>query len=105
MEKRKIYVGNLNPEITPSLLYSIFSKHGKIIKIEKKFPTFAFIEYESEQCVTGAVSHLNKSKILNKKVIVNRVRSDKSPRVTSKSNFSKYYTHFDNSDDSTQFFR
>lgn len=49
---RKIYIGNLPPDVRTKDLDSIFSKYGRIADIDlkrRRGPPFAFIEYEDER--------------------------------------------------------
>ncbi|EUB59190.1 Splicing factor, arginine/serine-rich [Echinococcus granulosus] len=55
---RKIYIGNLPPEVRTKDLDSIFSKYGRIADIDlkrRRGPPFAFIEYEDERDAEDAV--------------------------------------------------
>ncbi|KAL5108722.1 Serine/arginine-rich splicing factor 1 [Taenia crassiceps] len=55
---RKIYIGNLPPDVRTKDLDSIFSKYGRIADIDlkrRRGPPFAFIEYEDERDAEDAV--------------------------------------------------
>ena len=55
---RKIYIGNLPPDVRTKDLDSIFSKYGRISDIDlkrRRGPPFAFIEYEDERDAEDAV--------------------------------------------------
>lgn len=70
---RKVYVGNILSTVTPALLFSLFSECGKIKTVQKKFPTYAFIEYEDAASVQKAIDSMNGSLVLGKKIVVNKV--------------------------------
>ncbi|VDO05369.1 unnamed protein product [Rodentolepis nana] len=55
---RKIYIGNLPPDVRSKDLDSVFSKYGRISDIDlkrRRGPPFAFIEFEDERDAEDAV--------------------------------------------------
>ena len=61
---KKVYVGNLPPDIRSKDVEDLFYKYGKIVLIElktRKGPPFAFIEFEDaryDQIVTSKVKSI-----------------------------------------------
>ena len=51
-DERRIYVGNLPPDIRSKDVEDLFHKYGKIVFLDlkdRKGPPFAFVEFEDER--------------------------------------------------------
>lgn len=48
MEGDRIYVGNLNPDVTKQEVEDLFAKYGKVARcfLARNPPGFAFVSYE-----------------------------------------------------------
>lgn len=69
IDKKSIFVGQLEPEVTTTLLKNRFSKHGKIVDInliDKPTSVFAFIKFETEQAAASALNKEDHTILLNR---------------------------------------
>ncbi|KAL3231725.1 Meiotic activator RIM4 [Nakaseomyces bracarensis] len=69
IDKRSIFVGQLEPEVTTTLLKNRFSKHGKIVDInliDKPTSVFAFIKFETEQAAASALNKEDHTILINR---------------------------------------
>lgn len=69
IDKKSIFVGQLDLSTTKEILVKRFSTHGKIRNIDvvsKPTTVFAFIEYETEQAAAAALDKENHSILLSK---------------------------------------
>jgi RNA recognition motif-containing protein len=87
--KNRIYVGNLHKNVKSSDLFTIFSPFGRILTVQKRNPTYAFIEFENEEFARMAIKRMNGNLFYSKQIVVNRVICDKK----------KVLTHFSNGTD------
>lgn len=69
----RIYVGNIDPSVTTSILETQFSTYGKILGISRKAPTFCFIEFSDEISAQKAIELENERGLGGRKVIVRKV--------------------------------
>lgn len=83
----KIYVGNLPSQTTETDLKNHFSRAGDVasVKIMKDHQSgqprgFAFIEMSTRREAQKAVSMFNKQKFLEKEILVNEARVNRSFR-------------------------
>lgn len=69
-----LFVKNLDPSISSSLLETIFGKHGTILssKVAKeengKSKGFGFVQFDSEECAMAARSALHNTLVSGKKM-------------------------------------
>ena len=81
-----IYVGNMNFALTNEDLYNLFSQYGavssaKIISDREtgRSKGFGFVEMENSEEGLKAISSLNESEVMGRKLVVNEARpQDKS---------------------------
>ena len=74
-----IYVGNLNWGMTSDDLYNLFATHGEVVSakiVTDKFNNnrskgFGFVEMSDDEAARTAISSLNETEVLNRKIIVN----------------------------------
>lgn len=73
--KNRIYVGNLVTNLQASQLFEIFSSFGPIKAIQKKYPTYAFIEYDNPNSAQIAIKQMNGIDIAGRKISVKTVKT------------------------------
>jgi RNA recognition motif-containing protein len=80
-----IYVGNMNFNLGNDDLYNLFSQFGtvtsaKIIndKVTGRSKGFGFVEMENEEDARKAISNLNESEVMGRKLVVNEARPQDS---------------------------
>ncbi len=74
-----IYVGNLNWGMTSDDLYNLFATYGEVVSakiVSDKFNNnrskgFGFVEMSDDEAARTAISSLNDTEVLNRKIIVN----------------------------------
>ena len=74
-----IYVGNLNWGMTSDDLYNLFATYGEVVSakiVTDKFNNnrskgFGFVEMSDDEAARTAISNLNETEVLNRKIIVN----------------------------------
>ncbi len=74
-----IYVGNLNWGMTSDDLYNLFATYGEVVSakiVTDKFNNnrskgFGFVEMSDDEAARTAISSLNETEVLNRKIIVN----------------------------------
>ena len=74
-----IYVGNLNWGMTSDDLYNLFATYGEVVSakiVTDKFNNnrskgFGFVEMSDDEAARTAISSLNETDVLNRKIIVN----------------------------------
>jgi RNA recognition motif-containing protein len=72
--QNRIYVGNLLAEISPAFLFKIFSSYGKVVSVQKKYPTYAFVEYDNQISAQNAIFNTNGIELCGRKIFVNKVK-------------------------------
>lgn len=71
--QNRIYVGNLCASLLSSLLEWKFSEYGKIFGINRKGPSYCFIEYSNKFAAEQAIEIENGSVLGGRKIIVTKV--------------------------------
>lgn len=71
--QNRIYVGNLATSVPSSLLKMKFSVHGKIIGINRKGPSYCFIEFSNKIDAEQAIEIENGSELCGRKIFVTKV--------------------------------
>ena len=74
-----IYVGNLNWGMTSDDLYNLFATYGEVVSakiVTDKFNNnrskgFGFVEMSDDEAARTAISSLNETEVLSRKIIVN----------------------------------
>ena len=74
-----IYVGNLNWGMTSDDLYNLFATYGEVVSakiVTDKFNNnrskgFGFVEMSDDEAARTAISSLNETEVLQRKIIVN----------------------------------
>ncbi len=74
-----IYVGNLNWGMTSDDLYNLFATYGEVVSakiVSDKFNNnrskgFGFVEMSDDEAARTAISSLNDTEVLQRKIIVN----------------------------------
>lgn len=74
-----IYVGNLNWGMTSDDLYNLFATYGEVVSakiVADKFNNnrskgFGFVEMSDDEAARTAISGLNETEVLQRKIIVN----------------------------------
>ena len=74
-----IYVGNLNWGMTSDDLYNLFATYGEVVSakiVTDKFNNnrskgFGFVEMSDDEAARTAISSLNETDVLSRKIIVN----------------------------------
>lgn len=74
--QNKIYVGNLLAVISPAFLFKIFSNYGTVVSVQKKYPTYAFIEFDDQESARKAIDNTNGIELYGKKIFVNKVKNE-----------------------------
>ena len=79
LKKMNIYVGNLNWGMTSDDLYNLFATYGEVVSakiVTDKFNNnrskgFGFVEMSDDEAARTAISSLNETEVLQRKIIVN----------------------------------
>ena len=74
-----IYVGNLNWSMTSDDLYNLFATYGEVASakiVSDKFNNnrskgFGFVEMADDEAARTAISNLNESDVMSRKIVVN----------------------------------
>lgn len=74
-----IYIGNLNWKMTSEDLSNLFSPYGEVVSakiVTDKFNNnrskgFGFVEMSDDEAARNAISNLNDTEILGRKIVVN----------------------------------
>ena len=89
-QKNKIYVGNLPFTIDDAQLKELFSKFGEVeeaIVIKNKFngrsKGFGFVTFKEEATVEKAISEMNQSEVMGRKLVVNSARPKQEDGATT----------------------
>ena len=89
-QKNKIYVGNLPFTIDDAQLKELFGKFGEVeeaIVIKNKFngrsKGFGFVTFKEEEAVEKAISEMNQSEVMGRKLVVNSARPKKEDAETT----------------------
>jgi len=78
--KKRIYVGNLNPEVKDKDLKELFSEFGEVIyakvstRPEKRSRGFGFVEMAEENQARKAIEKLNQTTLMDRKIVVNEAK-------------------------------
>lgn len=74
----RVYVGNLFGDVTPAFLFKIFSTYGRVVSVQKKYPSYAFVEFEDQLSAQKAIKICNGVEIFGRKIFVNKVKNGKN---------------------------
>ncbi len=87
MEGSKLYVGNLNYDVTEDQLKELFAQHGEIkdiVIIKDKFTGrskgFGFVEFATSESAQKAVDALNGEDLMGRDLRVNEARPKRDSR-------------------------
>lgn len=78
--KKRLYVGNLNPEVKDKMLRELFSKFGEVTyakvstRPEKRSRGFGFVEMAEKDQAKKAMEKLNQTILIDRKIIVNEAK-------------------------------
>src|SRR6476660_10631496 len=89
-----IYVGNLNWNMTSDDLHNLFSPYGEVVSakiVTDKFNNnrskgFGFVEMSDDEAARQAISNLNDTDVLGRKIVVN----ESAPRKEGESGGGGY---------------
>ncbi|HON55516.1 MAG TPA: RNA-binding protein [bacterium] len=77
----KLYVGNLNWQVTDDQLQSLFSQYGEVVSAKvitdrstSKSRGFAFVEFANEEASEKAISELNGKEWEGRMLKINKAR-------------------------------
>jgi len=75
-----IYVGNLSWSMTDDDLMNLFTQYGSVTsakilkdKMNGRSKGFGFVEMEDDEAARTAISNLNETEVLGRKLIVNAI--------------------------------
>lgn len=88
-----IYVGNLNWGMTSDDLYNLFATYGEVTSakiVTDKFNNnrskgFGFVEMADDEAARTAISNLNESEVMERKIVVN----ESAPRQEGEGGYKK----------------
>lgn len=76
--QNRVYVGNLEINVQPSQLFEAFSSFGNIKVIHKKYPTYAFVEFDNPNSALIAIKVMNGTEIAGRRISVKTVKISSS---------------------------
>ena len=96
-EENKIYIGNINYEVTEEELKEIIKKKGFEVQdvniIKDKFSGrskgFGFAEFENDEQVKKAIESLDGHELKSRKLKVNKARK-REPRLEKRGGFKQF---------------
>jgi len=96
-EENKIYIGNINYEITEKELREIFKEKGFEVKdvkvIRDKFSGrskgFGFAEFENDEQVQKAIESLDGYELKSRKLKINKAQ-ERKPRFEKRGGFKQF---------------
>jgi RNA recognition motif-containing protein len=88
-----IYVGNLNWSMTSDDLYNLFATYGEVASakiVSDKFNNnrskgFGFVEMSDDEAARTAISSLNETEVMDRKIVVN----ESAPRAEGEGGYKK----------------